>query len=101
MPDTTPLYITLSISGEIVDIFSASISLMNQVNKSTNDRSSLQRTLDDISVVRLSPPSQNYNTIDPVKYKINPGIVYQSLSDTPPAACEKYGQIVQIREIFR
>ena len=101
MPNNNPLHITLFVDGELIDTFSASQSLMNQANISTNDRASLQRTLDDISIVHISPASQNYNNASPSVHKINPGIVYYSLDDLPPPACETYGEIVQIAEVFR
>ena len=98
MADGSPLHISLLVDGEVVDIFSASLDLMNQANKSTSDRSSLQRTLDDISIVHVSPPQQNYNNNSTMN--INPGIVYHSIHDTPPAACHTRWTDIQIREVF-
>lgn len=86
MSDSTPLSIALAVDGEVVDIFSTSLSLMNQANQSTSNRSSLQRTLDDISIVHVSPSQQNYNNNSTMN--INPGIVYYTIADLPPAACE-------------
>lgn len=99
MPDSTALHITIAVDGEIIDTFSASVSLMNQANKSTSDRSSLQRTLDDISVVHVSSTQQNYNNNSTMN--INPGIVYHSVDELPPAACNDRWSVIQIREVFR
>jgi hypothetical protein len=58
MVDTIPINISLSYDGATIDTFIASIDL---VNTSKAIKASLQKTLDDTSIIHISPISHNYN----------------------------------------
>lgn len=70
MVDTTPIAIDVLYNGIVVDSFFADMTIMASANKTP--RASLQRTLDDISFIHISPSIQNYNNIDVSKHTINP-----------------------------
>lgn len=97
--DTTPIAITLLYNWQIIDSFNADTQIMATSNKTP--RASLQKTLDNLSAMHISPTIQNYNNIDPSKYTINPGFVYDSFIQQAPAACENRWSTIQISEIFR
>lgn len=98
MVDTVPININLLYDGSIIDSFIADSTIMNNANKTP--RASLQRTLDDISVIYVSPVSQNYNTIDVSKYTINPWVVYDTIQQNPPSDCLDRWSTIHISEIF-
>jgi len=97
--DSKAIAIDVLFNGGIVDRFVANTSIMNASNKTP--RASLHRTLDDINIIHISPVVQNYNTTNPASFTINPGIVYDSLAQQAPAACESRWSTIQIREMFR
>lgn len=98
MVDTTPININLLHDGSVIDSFVADTVIMSNANKIP--RASLQRTLDDIHILHIAPVIQNYNNIDETKYTINPGSVYYSIDELPPAACDSRWSAIQIREVF-
>ena len=97
--DSTAISINLLYNSEVIDSFFADTMIMVASNKTP--RAALQRTLDDIGVVHISPVAQTYNTTDPALFTINPGIVYDAIAAVAPAACESRWSTIQISEVFR
>lgn len=96
MTDTSALDILLYYSWNIVDTFVAAV---DTVSDAKTNKASLQKTMDNPSIVSQSLASQSYNN-DP-GFIINPWIVYNTLEDTAPVECESRWSSIQIKEIFR